>query len=276
MPESSQRRIRVGIVDYLNSRPLAWAFLTGRAPAAFEASYHPPAEVARRLRDGELDIGLIPSIELQRIPGLEVLPGMCVAAKREVRSVLLVSRKPPVQIRRLALDLNSRTSAALVRILLKDRYGVTPECVEVTPDIDAMLAEADAALVIGDPALHIERGRYLIFDLAREWRQLTGYPFAFAVWAVAPGVPAPGVSGAPNLVKVFQDSLALGLEELDRISREAATEMNLDLADVVEYLTRNLSFTLGEDELASLAEYFRRASDFGLIDPVRPLVIRAS
>ena len=176
--------IRVGIVDYLNSWPLAWSFLRGDVPERYLASYHPPARVAALLGAGELDVGLIPSIELQRIAGLSVLPGLCVAAEREVRSVLLISNRPPSEIRRLALDLNSRTSAALVQILLRDRYGVAPECVEAAPEVEEMLADADAALVIGDPALHIERGRYLIFDLAREWRQLTGYPFVSAVWAL--------------------------------------------------------------------------------------------
>ena len=110
--------LRVGIVDYLNSKPLAWDFLRGVAPTGFRAEYHPPAEVAERLRDGRLDIGLIPSIEVQRITDLAVLAGPCVAAQEEVRSVLLVSKVEPQQIRRVALDLNSRTSAALVRILL--------------------------------------------------------------------------------------------------------------------------------------------------------------
>jgi len=263
--------IRVGIVDYLNSRPLAWSFLTGRAPDGFEASYHPPAEVARRLASGELDIGLIPSIELQRIPGLSVVPGLCVASEREVRSVLLVSSTPPQEIRRLALDLNSRTSAALVRIVLKDAYGVEPECVEAVPDVEAMLADADAALVIGDPALHIERGRYRIFDLAREWRQLTGFPFAFAVWAVREGVDVDR-----DLTAVFEQSLAFGLDSIDEMSAAAAEELGLDKGDVVEYLTENLSFSLGPDEVRSLEEYFRRAEEHGLLDTVAELRFRAT
>jgi len=263
-------RIRVGIVDYLNSRPLAWSFLRNEAPERFVASYHPPARVAALLAEGELDIGLIPSIELQRIEGLSVLPGLCVAAKREVRSVLLISRQPPIEIRRLALDRNSRTSAALVQILLRDRYGVAPECVEAAPEIEQMLADADAALVIGDPALHIERGRYLVFDLAREWRELTGFPFVFAVWAVSPEL-AGQPTLAPELSRVFAASLDSGLASMDRMTREAAEELGLERPDVAEYLTENLSFTLGEDERSALAEYYRRAQVHGLIDRARPL-----
>lgn len=262
MPHST---IRVGIVDYLNSWPLAWSFLENDVPEAYVASYHPPARVAELLAAGEIDVGLIPSIELQRIEGLSVLPGLCVAARREVRSVLLVSSKPPGEIRRLALDRNSRTSAALVRILLADCYGVSPECAEAAPEIERMLANADAALVIGDPALHIERGRYLIFDLAREWRELTGYPFVFAVWALRPEV-----GDSPELLaeleRVFHRSLRSGLESMDRLSRRAASELGLELSDVVEYLAENLRFTLGEEERGGLEEYFRRAAAHGLIE----------
>ncbi len=262
--------IKVGIVDYLNSRPLAWSFLRGEAPDGYVASYHPPARVADLLAAGELDVGLIPSIELQRIDGLEVLPRLCVAAKREVRSVLLISRKPPNEIRKLALDRNSRTSATLVRILLEERYGLTPEAVDLEPDVDRMLAEADAALVIGDPALHVQRGRYLIHDLAREWRELTGFPFVFAVWAVRSGVEAPGLG------EVFERSLCSGLQAIEQVSAEAAEELGLELPTVTEYLSRNLSFTLGEDELHGLEEYFRRAAAHGMIESVRPLRFRAT
>ena len=180
--------LRVGIVNYLNSRPLAWSFLQGTAGEGVEAGFLPPARVADALAVGELDVGLIPSIEVQRIPGLTVLPGLCVAATREVRSVLLLSRCPADEIRRLALDENSRTSAALVRILLREKHGIEPECIAAEPDLEAMMARADAALVIGDPALHVDRTGYAVHDLAAEWRRFTGRPFVFAVWAVRDGV----------------------------------------------------------------------------------------
>jgi chorismate dehydratase len=257
--------VRVGIVDYLNSRPLAWGFLTGRMPPALEASYHPPARVADLLASGELDVGLVPSIELQRIPGLRVLPGMGVCAAHEVRSVLLVSRCEPAEIRRLALDHNSRTSAVLVRILLADVWGAEPEVVSSAPDVEAMLADADAALVIGDPALHVDRGVYRVLDLAAGWRGLTGHPFVFAVWALREGVDAEGLG------ELFHRSLALGLAEIDRIVGEAADELGLPAAEIREYLTANLGFRLGEDELTGLDEYFRRAARHGLIAAAAPL-----
>ena len=262
--------LRVGIVDYLNSRPLAWGFLTGRMPAQLEASYHPPARVADLLASGELDVGLVPSIELQRIPGLQVLPGMGVCASHEVRSVILLSRVEPGEITRLALDENSRTSAALVQILLADVWGCRPETVNASPDLNAMLDSADAALIIGDPALHLanHRGReadaYRVIDLAAGWRGLTGHPFVFAVWAAREGV-AP----VADLIDLFHRSLALGLAEIDAIVTGAASELGLAEDAVRDYLTRNLSYRLGRDEVAGLEEFWARAARRGLLRTVR-------
>jgi chorismate dehydratase len=258
-------KLRVGIVNFLNSKPLAWGFLKGHHADLFAPSYHPPAMVARLLAQGNLDIGLIPSIEVQRIPNLRVMPDMCVAAQHEVRSVLLVSRVPVEQIRRVALDTNSRTSATLIRILLRERWGLDPEYLHERPDPERMLAEADAALLIGDPALRVDRDRYLIIDLAAEWKTLTGLPFVFAVWAVRPEVEI------PDLPFYFKSSLRYGLSSLDILVREAAGEMGLDSAEVRSYLTENLSFFLRQEEIEGLEEFYRRAHNHGLILEPRPL-----
>ncbi len=258
-------KLRVGIVNFLNSKPLAWGFLKGHHADLFAPSYHPPAMVARLLAQGNLDIGLIPSIEVQRIPNLRVMPDMCVAAQHEVRSVLLVSRVPVEQIRRVALDTNSRTSATLIRVLLRERWGLDPEYLHERPDPERMLAEADAALLIGDPALRVDRDRYLIIDLAAEWKTLTGLPFVFAVWAVRPEVEI------PDLPFYFKSSLRYGLSSLDILVREAAGEMGLDSAEVRSYLTENLSFFLRQEEIEGLEEFYRRAHNHGLILEPRPL-----
>jgi len=258
-------KLRVGIVNFLNSKPLAWGFLKGHHADLFAPSYHPPAMVARMLGQGNLDVGLIPSIEVQRIPRLRVLPDICVAAQHEVRSVLLISRCPPEEIRRVALDQNSRTSVALLRILLRERWKVDPEYVHERPDPERMLAEADAALVIGDPALKIDRDRYLIHDLAGEWHALTGLPFVFAVWAVRPEVEL------PDLSFYFKSSLRYGLSSLDTLVRESAAELGLESSEVREYLTENLSFFLRRDEIDGLEEFYRRAYSHGLILEPKPI-----
>jgi len=260
-------KIRVGIVNFLNSKPLAWGFLKGHYSDLFAAGYYPPARVADLLREGSLDIGLIPAIEVQRIPGLTVLPDLCVSATREVRSVLLISKVPPEKIRRVALDLNSRTSAALTRIVLADRYGREPETIQARPDPEAMLAAADAALIIGDPALKVRRDRYHVLDLAAEWRALTGLPCVFAVWAVRPGL------AVPNLAFYFKSSLRYGLSSIDILVREAAAELDLDSEQVHTYLTENLSYVLGDEQRSALREYYRRAHAHALIAEPRPLVL---
>jgi len=258
-------KLRVGIVNYLNSKPLAWGFLKGHHADLFEPSYHPPAQVAQLLADGDLDVGLIPSIEVQRIPHLRVLPDLCVGAIEEARSVLLVSRAPFDRIRRVALDENSRTSMALVRIVLEEGHGLRPDYVTQRADLERMLDEADAALLIGDPALHVDRGQYRTLDLAAEWRRMTGLPFVFAVWACRLGVDL------PVLPFYFKSSLRYGLSSLDILVRECAAEVGLDPAEVRDYLTRNLHYFLRSEEQAGLEEFFRRCAAKGLIAEPRPI-----
>lgn len=258
-------KLRVGIVNYLNSKPLAWGFIKGHHADLFDIVFHPPARVADLLRDGALDVGLIPSIELQRIPSLRVLPDLCIAATHEVRSVLLISQVPVDRIRRVALDENSRTSAALVRIVLEDGHGLAPEYRPHRAELDEMLAEADAALLIGDPALRVDRSRYRVLDLAAEWRRLTGFPFVFALWAARPS------ADLSDLPFYFKSSLRYGLSGLDALVRECAAELDLDRQEVHDYLTRNLTFFLRSEELAGLTEFNRRVVEKGLIPSAQEL-----
>jgi chorismate dehydratase len=272
--ESGQRaagqalRARFGIVHYLNSWPLAWSFLASRSPAWAEPVYLPPSAVADGLAAGTLEVGLVPSAELQRIPGLGVVPGLCIASQHEVRSVLLVSQVPPERIRRVALDESSRTSAVLVQLLLAERYGVRPEVAPFRPELPAMLATADAALLIGDPALRVDRDAYRVVDLAAEWRALTGLPFVFAVWAVSPGVAAPR---AGEIAALLTQSLADAERDMDTLIARAAGELALDEGEVRTYLTRHLSYHLEAPERDSLEEFFRRAHGHGLLPAPRPL-----
>lgn len=257
--------MRVGIVHYVNSRPLSRGLLAAGADDALRCESLPPAAIAERLAAGTLDVGLVPSVELARIPGLAVLPGLAIAATHEVRSVLLVSRVPVGEIESVALDENSRTSAALVRILLSERYGLEPEYRPAVADLDAMLASADAALIIGDPALAVPRERYVVLDLAGEWLELTGLPFVFAVWA------ARGEVAARVPVDRFLASLETGLAELDAIVDETAAESGLPPAVVRDYFTRNLRFRMGPAEQAGLAEFLRRAASHGLVAAPAPV-----
>ena len=257
--------IRLGIVEYVNSRPLAWAFLQGRHRETFEGVALPPAGVADRLRDGSLDAGLLPSAELARIPDLQVVPGLCIAAEHEVNSVLLLSKVPPEEIRSLAVDSNSRTSAVLVRILLEERWNVEPEIRRVPPVLEVQLAEHDAALLIGDAALKADRDGLRVIDLAGEWRRLTGLPFVFAVWAVREEVDNPA------LPFYFHQSLRFGLANLPRIVRQASKDLGLSESETHSYFTRNLKYTLGEAEERSLEEFFARARRHDLLPEAPPV-----
>jgi chorismate dehydratase len=203
----------------------------------------------------------VPSIELARIPGLEVVPGLAIAATHEVRSVLLVSKVPVGEIRRVALDENSRTSAALVRILLAERYGLRPETAPAAPRLEAMLERADAALVIGDPALRVERDRYVVLDLAGEWLELTGLPFVFAVWAVR------RERASRELDALLAESLRVGMAELDEIVVEVARASGFAEPVLADYYRRNLRFEMGPDERRGLDEFLLRAERAGLIAP---------
>jgi chorismate dehydratase len=252
--------VKIGIVHYVNSRPLAWGLLAER-PAGIETVLLPPAQVADGLASGDLDVGLVPSIELARIPGLIVVPDLAIAATHEVRSVLLVSRVPVGEIRSVALDENSRTSAALVRLLLSGRYGLSPRYESASPRLDSMLERADAALVIGDPALHVDRERHVVLDLAGEWLEWTGLPFVFAVWA------ARADAASPELVRTLERSFEAGWSALGSIVAEAARETGLAPAILRDYYTRNLRFRIGAAEQAGLSEYLRRCAAAGLCLP---------
>jgi chorismate dehydratase len=265
--ENSKRPLRVGIVSFLNSWPLAWSFLTGDHDPGVQPCFLRPSEVADQLARGELDIGLIPSAELQRIPGLSLIPGLCVASDREVTSVLLVSKVPIEEIRRVGLDTSSRTSAVLVQVLLAAR-GIKAEYTAVGPDLETMFDGNDAALVIGDLALEVDRDRFLVIDLASEWRRLTDLPFVFAVWAAKP-LPA-GTSEA-GLIETFQRSLEAGRENLDAVVDRAVHELGLDPQLVRRYLSDNLNYDLGIAELASLVDFFRRGHALGLLPRPMPL-----
>jgi chorismate dehydratase len=256
-------KLRVGIVDYLNAWPLAWGFLSGAFEDTCEAVYLPPARVADELGAGGVDLGLIPSIEVQRLPGLAVVPGLCVAATHEVQSVILVSRGPMERIRRVALDRNSRTSATLVRILLHELHGIAPQLEIASPDAEEMLSWADAALIIGDPALRVDRARYRVWDLAAAWRRLTDRPFVFAVWAARRTLG----DRAREIATLLSDSLALGVAELDAVVERATRELGMPAADAGRYLSESLSYRLDEAALEGLLEFYRRAGALGLIDP---------
>src|SRR5208337_575581 len=175
------RRLRISAISYLNTAPLMWDFEHGglehKAGREFDISYTLPSACARALAEGTADIGIIPAAAYAEIPALQILPEVAIASRRAVRSILLVTKVPIEQVRTVALDTSSMTSVALTKILFEKWLGGGRTFTPMEPDLEKMLAEHDAALVIGDPALKIDRSRYQALDLAEEWIRHTGKPF---------------------------------------------------------------------------------------------------
>jgi len=250
----------------------------GRLKEQFDVTYTIPSACAEALATGTADIGIIPVAAYATIPGLIILPGVAIASLNAVRSILLVSRKPLDQIKRVALDTSSLTSVALCKILLAKWLGGTREYRSMAPDLDAMLASCDAALLIGDPALLIRRTSFpTVIDLAEEWRKHTGKPFVFAFWAVrekaVPGAPThPGASPDTvlRLAEVFQRSRDHGLapENIRSTATEWGARLGMSVSEVTAYLTINIHYVLDAQCQEGLRLFYRYAEENGALPGV--------
>ncbi len=258
------RAVRLGAVSYLNAAPHVHGL---EHDSGFRLEREVPSRVARRLHAGEVDLGLIPSIEYA-FGDYAIVPGAAIASRGEVRSVCLFHHGPLERVRRVALDTSSRTSAALVRVLLHERLGRHPQYVPMGPSLVDMLAVADAALLIGDPALDHE-GDAARLDLGQAWLELTGRPFVYAFWAGRPG--AVGSGG----VRRLQEALASGLGALPEIAAAHAAGDPRRAAKYEVYLRDNIVFRLGEEEQEGLREFYRRAHSLALIPAVPDLRFHA-
>ena len=257
-------RLKLSIVYYLNSLPLSWGFIHGKQRDLFELDFSPPSRCADLLAEGEVDVGLIPAIEYQRIAGLRIVPGLAVASKSSVRSVLLVSKVPMHEIRSLAADASSRTSISLLRILLRNRLRTEPVFRVCTPNLREMLRNDDAALVIGDVALQARTEGLFVYDLAAEWKSLTGTSFVFAFWAVRSGI------GTCSSL-AFRESYEYGKTQLGFIAREQSRKLNLDPEDILDYLTRHIDYSLDQENLEGLNLFYQLAREHCLINSLRHL-----
>jgi chorismate dehydratase len=252
--------IRIGAVSYLNAKPL-YHRISEFAPHV-QLSMDVPSQLAEQLAEGLLDIALIPSIEYLRGArlGYEIIPGFAIAARGPVRSVKLFSRVPWASISRLALDAGSRTSQALAQIWLDMCHGVRPETVEELPlGVSALESTADAVLVIGDRAMRVPSEPFLeVVDLGEAWHALTGLPFVFALWVTRAGVDL------GNLPEALERSRAAGLSAASFLARVHGPRLGLDYTTCYDYLTRILSYELGEPEIAGLTRFAAMAASMGL------------
>jgi len=259
-------KLRIGAVAYLNTRPLVFGLEQGLGGGRIELSYDVPAALADRLERGEIDVGLIPTIELAKIPGLEIVPGLGIVSRGPARSVLLVSRGAPERARRVALDPESRTTNALTRILFDELWATRPEFEIASLDLATALADHDAVVRIGDKALFdpMPDGAGSV-DLGERWDRATGLPFVYAAWACRAGV----LDG--ELHDMLHESLRRGAAAIDLIAEDYAWNgrTHPDLAR--EYLTRNLRFRLGPAEMDGMTRFLASAARLGIVAaPARP------
>jgi chorismate dehydratase len=253
---------------------------------------------AEALRAGEVDVAIIPAIEYQRMEGVVVLPQMSVAARGAVRSILVIANKPIEMAKRIALDTSSRSSVGLVKLLCRNFWGISPEFIPAAPDPAAMLADADAALVIGDPALRIavkldqlaEKkpseenccggdaadqavpgvDSLFVYDVAHQWREMTARPCVLAVWVARRDVATPAV------VADFLAAKEYGLAHIADIAEGASLKLELPARPLERYLRENIDFSLDAENLAGLELYFKQCAEAGLIPRARPIEFAAA
>lgn len=269
-------RLRISAISYLNTAPLMWDLEYGEAGHNFDISYTIPSACARALKEGTADIGIIPAAAYAQIPNLKVIPDIAIASRQPVRSILLVSRVPLEKIRTIALDTSSMTSVALTKILFAKWLGGGREFKSMAPKVDQMLDACDAGLLIGDPALQVDRSRYFTLDLAEEWIRYTGKPFVFAFWAVrAAALEERGSHDASplDLTSIFQHSRnhGLELENLHHIACEWGPRLAISVQDVRSYLTENIYYHLDDPCLEGLQLFYRYAAEISALSLAPPL-----
>jgi chorismate dehydratase len=266
--------LRISAISFLNTAPLMWDFEHGPQGNNFQIDYTIPSACAAALADNRADIGIIPAITYAQIPDLVILPNIAIASKDRVRSILLISKKPIEDVLTVATDTSSRTSVALTQVLFAKFFGGHREFTPHTPDLNEMLKNHDAALLIGDSALQVSMHdtQYRIYDLGHDWKTLTGKPFVFAFWAVR----LDALHRQPeetNLSETFQQSRNHGLlpDSIERLATEWAPKLGTTRAEVTTYLTENIHYYLDRDNHAGLQLFLNYAHEVGLIQAVPEL-----
>jgi chorismate dehydratase len=257
--------VRVGAVGYLNARPLTWAL--DRDPRRWRIRYDLPSVCSALLHAGEVDLGLVPSIDYLHANDYLLVPGVGIGSRGRIASVALYSRLPVGEIRRIALDTSSRTSVTLIRVLCRHRFGIEPDFLPHGPDLAAMTADYDAGLLIGDPAFdadHVALGLRKI-DLGEEWTAMTGLPFIYAAWTGRPGAVSPAD------VEALQAAQAEGIESTEAIAAEYGGGDAARTTRAAAYLRDNVRYGLGAEEAAGLQRFLDYAADLGLAPRRRTL-----
>jgi len=258
--------LRIGAVSYLNTKPLVYR-LAESLPEA-DVVYEVPSRLSTMLAADELDVALVPSVELACYPEWTIVSDACIGCRGPVLSVKLAFRVPPAQVRTLALDEGSRTSAVLAQILLHDLHGVQPSLSSLPIGCDLGDSEADAVLVIGDRAIRTDESCFdQVWDLGDRWCRWAELPFVFAMWVARPGVNTGPIACA---LAAARDN---GCRNLTEIARDQAEAMQLPIDLVEEYLCNNLYFHFGPEQQGGLQLFYKRAAALGFIPTVPRVTI---
>lgn len=259
---------RISASSYSNTAPLIWSFLYGSQHGRVELILdNAPVRSAQLLSEGRVDAALVPVIAYHEIDGVDLVPGVCVGARERVRSVCLITEGCDLQnIRSVALDVSSRTSVVLTKIIFREFLGFEPEWRPAEPDLESMLAESDAALLIGDPALSISDFGLRIadrrtFDLAELWRRHTGLGFVFAMWMTRHEQPPVDFAGARDE----------GLSHIDEIVSNYVSDLRIDESEFRSYLTGNISYSVDDELERGMRLYFDLAKKHRLCENIREL-----
>jgi predicted solute-binding protein len=259
-------KLRVGVGDVVDVKPLAWGFLKGHHSDLFSTGNHPLGMAGRMLAQGSLDIGLVPTIEVARHPDLRVIPDLCVAFPGNdgpCRTLAVIARGELSEVRRVYLGREARTSAAALRIVLADGHGADPEYVGSEPG--SPLEVGEAVLRIGGAAMRAPDSRLgpadelRRYDLAKEWRDLTGLPLVTGVWAVR------SAANLPELPFYFKSSLRYGLSSISAIARESAAELGIGSDELADYLRDSVTYFLQKQERLGIESLLQRAGPLGLL-----------
>ncbi len=260
MENNRRSKLRIGAVSYLNTKPLVYG-LSERLPNA-HLLYDLPSCLADQLASGKLDVALIPTVEYFQHPDYQIVSDACIACRGPVLSVKLLSRVPVHQIRLLALDEGSRTSVALLRVLLWNRYGLSPEMVPLPMGQNPSTISADAVLVIGDRAIHADDSKFIeSWDLGDEWCRWAEMPFVFAMWTARRDLDCRSIESA------FAEARDSGVRNLEAIAHSQASAVRLAPEACLGYLRDNLHFYLGSRERKGLETFHRYAADLKIVPP---------
>ncbi len=261
---AAKRKLRVGAVSYLNTKPLIYSFADFARGA--ELILDLPSRLADRLADGDLDVALIPSVEALQHPGYTIVSDACIACRGPVLSVKLFCRVPLPEIRTLALDEGSRTSAAMVQVLLWDEYGIRPQTTSLLIGDSLEGAATDAVLLIGDRAIHARSPQFPYeIDLGEWWCRHTGLPFVFAMWTARPGWDQLDIALA------LSHARDAGVASVESIARAEAGKVGLSQSECQGYLQDNLHFYLREPERLGLTRFYEEAASLDLVPCDREL-----